>query len=319
MKLEFVTDLILKAIEPFNFRYTVYKPSHFPTKLEYYNKETDVFYRSIRYNDDILIGLELSDLEKSGKGSGIYAKIYSKKELDPSDLNNIRKRIIYSYGLEENINNFYSAVSNDIELSRIITALNGMRNSCIENLFEILNISLFLQNANVRRSQNMMQAMLTNFGCPIKFGNICLFSFYTPKAVVNASIDYLRSLKIGYRAKYAKEIANFFYDNNNIEYTLRSMPFNDAKKELMKIKGIGPYSANLALFAYLKHPNLINFDVWNKKILSKYIFGREDINISEINNACEARWGDFKGYACLYIIEDLFIQKPELQYWRERK
>ena len=96
------------------------------------------------------------------------------------------------------------------------------------------------------------------------------------------------------------------------------MDFEEAKERLIEIKGIGPYSANTTLFAYRRDPSLINFDVWNRKIFSNFFFGTEDKPVEEIFAEFDRRYGNYKGHAALYIIEDLFVRKPELQYWRKK-
>jgi 3-methyladenine DNA glycosylase/8-oxoguanine DNA glycosylase len=318
-KLKKRMNLEIKAKGPFNFKYTLYKPSHFPTKLEFYNESNDIFYRTLRIDEKKLIGLKISNLFNISGDIGILLDIYSNLKITNRDLDKIRKHVIYSYGLEENIGEFYQYVYNDKKLQKVILRMNGMRNSCFENLFEILNISAMLQNTTVKRSEQMMDSMLSTFGDIVEYDDVKLHVFYTPKRLCKSSEGELRKLKLGYRAKYLISIADYFSEHPNLEKTLKKMPLEDARSELMKIKGIGPYSANLALFSYLKHPNYINFDVWNKKILSDFIFGNEDETQTKIESECEKSWGRFKGYSLLYIIEDLFVRKPELRYWRNKQ
>ena len=318
MELKKITSLELEAKKPFNFKYTVYKPSHFPTKLEFYDENYDIFYRTLRLSQQKLIGLKMTDLIRKNNKEGILVKVYSNEELTKEDLNRLKNHIAYAYNLNEDINLFYNSVKKDKKLLKIISNLKGMRNSCFENLFEILNISSMLQNTTVKRSEQMMGAMLTNFGEKVKYDDKELYVFYTPKEIINSSEVKLRELKLGYRAKFLMEIAKYFSEKPNIDEILKKSSFEDAKKELMTIKGVGPYSANLALFAYLKHPNFINFDVWNRKILSKFLFGKDSKSLEEISTKCERKWKDYKGYASLYVIEDLFIKNPELQYWKKK-
>jgi hypothetical protein len=48
-KLQKVCELGLEAVPPFNFKYTVYKPSHFPPKLEDFDEENGVWSCSRDY------------------------------------------------------------------------------------------------------------------------------------------------------------------------------------------------------------------------------------------------------------------------------
>ena len=296
-KLKKRINLEIKAKEPFNFKYTLYKPSHFPTRLEFYDESKDIFYSTLRIDETKLIGLRISDLFNISKEEGILLDIYSNIEITNNDINKIKKHVIYSYGLEENIEDFYNHVSNDKKLQKVILRMKGMRNSCFENLFEILNISAMLQNTTVKRSEQMMGSMLSTFGDLVEYGGVKLHVFYTPERLNNSSENELRKLKLGYRAKYLISIADYFSKHQDLEETLKKIPLEDARTELMKIKGIGPYSANLALFSFLKYSNNINFDVWNTKIISDFLFNDENETQNKIERECEKRWGEFKSYS----------------------
>jgi len=312
-------ELSLPAISPFNFKYTVYKPSHFPTSLEEFDEASEILYRTYRLNKEKLIGLEITDLQKSDGKDGLKIEIFSNKPLTEEEAKKIEAHVTYSYGLKEDINEFYLSVASDESIREAINNLWGMRNSCFETLFEILNISSMLQNTTVKRSEQMMQAMLSNFGKRVIYNGKELFVFYTPEDIFNSSEERLRELKVGYRAKFLMEIARYFLQNPNLEEKLKTMCLEDAKKNLMKIRGVGPYSARIALFQYLRRPHEINFDSWKKKIFSKFFFGNENEPLEKVEKEAKNRWGVYAGYAALYIIEDLFIKNPKLQYWRYRK
>ena len=317
-KLKKICELGLEAIPPFNFKYTVYKPSHFPTKLEEFDEKNETFYRTFRLGQKKLVGLKMSDLEIVESRPGIYNEVYSNTILTERDKEKLEEHITRSYGLQEGILAFYNRVKRDRSISEPITNLKGMRNSCFESLFEILNISSMLQNTTVKRSEQMMEAMLSNFGERVSFDGKEFYVFYTPIDITKSSEQRLRELKLGYRAKFLMNIADHFVKNSDLEEKVKAMSFDEAKEELMKIKGIGPYSARIALFQYLRRPHEINFDSWKRKIFSKFFFGNEDEPIEKVEKEAKERWGDYGGYAGLYVIEDLFVRNPELQYWRKK-
>ncbi len=311
-------ELGMPAISPFNFKYTVYKPSHFPTGLEEFNETTGVFYRTFRLSGDKILGLKMSDLERIRGGEGIFLEVYSVQKLDKQDLVKLEEHVNGAYGLKEDINKFYENVKSDKNLNVIIDNLRGMRNSCFETLYEIMNISFMLQNTTVKRSEQMMQNMLFNFGKRVSYDRKELYVFYVPEDIANSSEERLRELKVGYRAKFLMEIAKYLLHNSDFEEELKTMDFQDAKKNLMTIKGIGPYSARIILFQYFRNPHEINFDSWKRKIFSKLFFGNEDEGVEKVEKEAIERWGDYSGYAGLYVIENLFVKNPEMQYWKRR-
>ena len=317
-KLQKICELGLEAISPFNFKYTVYKPSHFPTKLGDFDETSETLYRSLRLGQDKLVGLKMTDLQKVIGKQGIMAEVFSNRRLTEKDVTKIKMHVSYAYGLNENIRSFYDAVSNDPGIQEPIHDLSGMRVSCFETLFEILNISSMLQNTTVKRSEQMMENMLSSFGQRVAYDGKQFYVFYTSQDITGSSEQELRDLKVGYRAKFLMDIARHFNNNQNLEGRLRKMSFEDAREELMKIRGVGPYSARIALFQYLRRPNEINFDSWKRKIFSKLFFGDETEPVDKVEKEAKKRWGDWAGYAGLYVIEDLFVKNPEMQYWRKK-
>jgi len=75
-----------------------------------------------------------------------------------------------------------------------------MRNSSVNNLYELLIIAVLLQNVTVRRTVQMTNALLDNYGTKLKFEGKEIFAIWLPEKLNNVSEKELRDLKIGYRA-----------------------------------------------------------------------------------------------------------------------
>jgi len=78
----------------------------------------------------------------------------------------------------------------------------------------------------------------------------------------------------------------------------------EAKKKLLTLQGIGEYSAELVM------PKMgFPLDVWSAKIFHVLFFGKEPQKPREaipvLKKVAEERWGDWRGYAFVYILNDL--------------
>jgi 3-methyladenine DNA glycosylase/8-oxoguanine DNA glycosylase len=185
-----------------------------------------------------------------------------------------------------------------------------MHPSCAFSLYELLCITLVLQNAQVNRSVKMLEVMLHTFGKKVNFDNIILSSFWKPENLLESSEEYLRSLKIGYRAKSFLKVSDFFVDNPEFEFKLRNIPKSEAAKELQKIYGIGPASTWYLLFEKLHHYDAFDYvSPWELKILSMLIFGSMEKQSNEILNYANEKWGDKRMLAIHYIFEDVFWKR----------
>ena len=85
---------------------------------------------------------------------------------------------------------------------------------------------------------------------------------------------------------------------------LSAMDPQEAKKKLLTLRGIGDYSAELVM------PKMgFPLDVWSAKIFHVLFFGKEPQNpreaIPDLKKIAEQRWGNWRGYAFVYILNDL--------------
>ncbi len=85
---------------------------------------------------------------------------------------------------------------------------------------------------------------------------------------------------------------------------LYAMEPQEAKKKLLTLQGIGEYSAELVM------PKMgFPLDVWSAKIFHVLFFGNEPQNpreaIPALKKVADERWGDWRGYAFVYILNDL--------------
>ena len=301
--------LELKAVPPFNFDCTVYVPHYFPTPdLEW---KPGVMWQTLNLNGR-LFGLKMED-----KGTiddpKIRLTIYSKSRVSQQKTEEIVRELEWRYGLREDTCDFFKEFEHDKFLKATFKRLRGMRNNCANSLYELLIISIVLQNATVRRTVQMMNNLFNSYGTKLRFDNRELSTHWNPEDLSKVSEDELRLLKVGYRAKMIKRVSETFANREIDERKLREMSTGDAKTELMKLYGVGPATAEIILSGYLRRYD--TFDLkgkfWEQKILSRAMFKKKLVPNEEIAEEFDSRYGKWKGLAFHYIFTDLF--------WRHRE
>jgi 3-methyladenine DNA glycosylase/8-oxoguanine DNA glycosylase len=113
-----------------------------------------------------------------------------------------------------------------------------------------------------------------------------------------------RKCKLGYRAKNLKAIARSLVSGFPDIEELAEMTPEDAKAKLMELRGMGEYSVGIAS----PHPDF-PVDSWSSKIFHILFFGSrtkppKDV-IGKVREEAEKRGGKWKGYAFLYLLNDL--------------
>lgn len=136
--------------------------------------------------------------------------------------------------------------------------------------WETLCSFIISQNNNIKRIKGIISRLCENFGEDMG----SYYTFPTAEKIANLNLDDLAILRSGFRAKYILDAAKKVANNEIDLYNLKNLPLDDARTELMKIKGVGPKVADCALLFSHRHIEAFPKDVWIKRAL-EVLFGGE--------------------------------------------
>lgn len=170
MKLEKIGMRDILPMEPFDFNATFHKPDHFTSRDNSW--EPGIRWQTWNWQGKQL-GLKFvrhgAALEPS-----IFVELYYQHALDDAFINGLMGEVRYRYNLDCDLSAFYAAFADDPVLGPITRRWRGMRPGHPSSLYEYLVIGIVLQNATVRRSMQMFQALLEQYGKRLEFdGNSC--------------------------------------------------------------------------------------------------------------------------------------------------
>ena len=302
---------------PFHFDGTFHKPSHFHDKLG--DWESGKYWQSIR------IGKRLFGLKIENKGETQKAKIkvsvFYGKNISDGELEKIKREIIWRFDLDADLKEFNKLAKSDKRFYPIFKKWLGMRNSSAHNLYELLIIAVLLQNATVRRTVQMTNVLLDNYGTRLKFDGKDIFAIWFPEKLDDVSEQNLRDLKIGYRAKFIKRLSQDFAEGKIDELKLRTLDQESAKKELMKLYGVGPETARILLFEVCHQYNTFDHVApWQQKIYSQLFYKKSLVPANKIKDDIKKQYGKYSMLAVHYIWEDIFWKrKNEKIDWLEKE
>lgn len=302
MKLKRVTGLLLKPSPDTCFRLTTWKPSHFPTQLEIHSQETS--WRTF-LTRGITSGISIRT-----SADGWQVDIYSTSEWTPSHTEALQQRLMMAYGLNENRSNFIAMAKQHPILSALPVSLQGMYSSCPENLFELGLLGILLQNTTVTRSRDMLAGLLRLCGTLVEFDGVVLYCFFNPQSLVTLGRERLRSeVRVGYRDKALLSMAEFFTGREDLLGLPPESP--DATiVELLKIKGIGPYTAGIIASSVFKNPREYGLDVWNRRILSRRLIGSDDLPPDSLRDLIRNEFAPYEGLAVEMLVESEYLRQP---------
>ena len=277
MNLNYTFTVELEAIPPYNFELTIRKPAgwYWSTPEEIF--ENGTCWSVTRFKDDLL-GLKLHSTGTTRKPR-IQCEIYSRTKLGESSKQSIRQMLKRSLKAEEDLSGFYELSQKDDVLRTVVKDLYGMHTVGWPELFPALILAVSLQMAPMKRSNQMMDLLVANFGDDAKFGGKTIRYWPSAQTIATVPAEELKNkAKLGYRAKNLQAIATTLTQAFPTMDELYEMQPEEAKNKLLTLQGIGDYSAELVM------PRMgFPLDVWSAKIFNVIFYGEIPQNPRDVH------------------------------------
>lgn len=125
--------------------------------------------------------------------------------------------------------------------------------------WECLVSYIFSQHNNIPRIKGIISRLCDHYG-----------HFPTARELSRETPETLSFLRSGFRAKYVIDAANKVANGEvDLEFC-KALPYEEAKAELMKIKGVGPKVADCVLLYGFAKVEAWPVDVWIKRVMQTY-------------------------------------------------
>lgn len=159
------------------------------------------------------------------------------------------------FDLDTDLRPFYRMAERDNLLKGPASKYFGYRIVGQPDLFESLIWAVLGQQINLAFAYTLKQRFVQTFGERLALGDHEYFLFPSPEVVAVIAPDQLMPLQFStQKSRYTIAIAEAFADGTLSKEKIKELPFAEAKHELIKIKGIGNWTANYALMKTFRHP-----------------------------------------------------------------
>lgn len=191
-----------------------------------------------------------------------------------------------------------SALSINAFLGRCALAGKGIR-ILNQNKEETLFSFIISQNNNIPRIKSIIEKLCLNLGEQKAFNNLTYHAFPTAEKMAEKSIDFYKSIGLGYRAEYIKNLAELIANGLNVE-DFAKLSTQELRKSLIKLYGVGPKVADcVSLFGYHRSQSF-PVDTWIEKVYRENFFGLEK-NREKITEYFNKTFGENAGYFQQYM------------------
>ncbi len=218
------------------------------------------------------------------------------KNITPDDFNSQWKHYL---DLDTDYNTIKSQLSADANVKTAMDFGWGIK-ILNQEIFECL-ISFIISTQNaIPRIKKIVHTLSAMYGKRLEANGKTYYAFPTLEELSDITEADLAPLKAGYRAAYIVDaVAKLRSGQVNLS-ELKNMTYDQAKAQLMKIKGVGPKVADCVLLFSCGKKEAFPVDVWVKRTMQTLYLG-ENAKENEIRRFAGEHFGEFAGIAQQYL------------------
>lgn len=123
------------------------------------------------------------------------------------------------------------------------------------------------------------------------------WTFPSPERLADARLDDLRACILGYRAPYVRALAKLMVRGDVDLAAIGRLPFDEARKALIDLPGVGEKVADCVLLFALGHREAFPVDVWVHRAVERWYFHGRPKTPRAIRAWARDRFGPLAGYA----------------------
>lgn len=290
----------IKALAPFDFDLSCQIFSNGDKNIKKY--ANNHFWQAVKVNqEEIFLYIEsVGNLENPE----LKCSVETKKELSHETLN-FAPRIVYKiFNLGLDLRPFYKEMKTDEIMSKIINQLNGLKNPSTHTLFEAVVNSIVEQQISLNAAHNIQNHLIKRFGSSIELYRQKYYSYPLPEDLAHLDLQKLRDCGLSFRkAEYIRDLSLNIL-NNEVDFNSlqRMNSTTEMIEELIKIRGIGVWTAELALLRGLGRLDAIPADdIGLQRVISHFYRDDAKTSAEEVREIASS-WGKWKGLASYYLI-----------------
>ncbi|MFH1710096.1 MAG: DNA glycosylase [bacterium] len=196
-----------------------------------------------------------------------------------------REDIIKYFNLKINYKKILGSIAKDPFIRKAVRKYYGLR-IIKQDPFECLISYIFSSQNNIPRINKIADELSKRTGKKTRFEGQDYFAFPQLTDLKGCCRKDIHACRLGFRDKYLDDAVGKLCTKDVDLKKIVKLPYQKAKEELLKIKGVGNKIADcVLLFAFNKY-EAFPVDVWIERVMKKYYKGKDG-----------SYFGKYAGYA----------------------
>ena len=212
------------------------------------------------------------------------------------------------FDLDRDLIPFYELAKADPLLNWPVQEFHGLRVIGVPDLFEALSWGVLGQQINLAFAYTLKRQFVEKFGDSIEWRGRNYWVFPSHEQIAKLTPADLADIKMTVKkSEYIIGIAQLMASGELSKEKLLGMDtLIDAEKSLIKIRGIGPWTANYVLMRCLRHTSAYPIDDVGLHNAIKHLTGSEKKPTKEELLKLSSRWSNWQSYATFYLWRVLY-------------
>ena len=218
-------------------------------------------------------------------------------------LSEVEQKVKRIFSLNQDIRPYYREVSGDEVLNKLNKGNYGFKPPVTPSVYEALIWAITGQQMNLSFIYSLKARLVMKYGVKFRFNNRKYYGFPTPKELSSISQDELRDMQFSRRkAEYIIGLTRAVLKGDIDLKALERMNQEDALERLMKIKGVGRWTAEYVLLRGMGRWGVIPADdIGIRNAVTHFYKYKKQVSGREVRKRAKA-WGEYKGCAAFYLL-----------------
>ena len=230
-------------------------------------------------------------------------------DLGPETIEQVRATLARTLQLDYPYDRIEELTRDDNVLAAAVAHRGYGRGKLYPDVFEALCGAVCSNRAQFKRIYGMMRNLAAAFGEPTgqDAAGEPLYAFPTPARMAEATEEQLRACAVGFRAKGLASIATTLAAAGYTWHEWSARPPAEVIPDLLTIKGIGPYNANLAVNLAFGHGGAAHIDTYVCDVVGRLYLKDPSPKPEQVAAYVEDRWGELAETVLDYLTTDTEI------------
>jgi DNA-3-methyladenine glycosylase II len=221
-------------------------------------------------------------------------------------LNDLATQARFLWGLNDDAEDLHASMASDRDMAPLLERFGALRIVRAPDLYEALLVAVIGQQVSVQAAQSIRRRLMQNLGTRVTVDNVPgqenHYLYPTPQQMIKAGELALREQGLSrQKSKYLLEIAHRAATGELDREAFAPLSDEDALRRLCEIKGVGRWTAEIALMRGLGRNDVFAAGDLGLQVAVQELRGMRKRPSEKALRKIAERWKGWRSYAAFYL------------------